>query len=99
MEAIQEGLTWRQIQDLFNADKQFDMLIGERRRKLKKWKRKRGETEDRTVVRLAVQMEYNGSAKTVYRKNLRNLAGNYLDEPASDKVVGNINSVLAELAS
>ncbi len=99
MEAIQEGLTWRQIQDLFNADQQFDMRIGNHRRKLKKWKRKRGETEDRTVVRLAVQMRHNGSAKTVYRKNLRNLDGNYLDEPANGKVVGNLNAVLAELGS
>ena len=98
MEWIQEGQTWRQIQSLFHADEQFDLLIGQYRRSLKKWKRARGQTEDRKVVRLAIQMRQNGSTKTVYRKNLKNLDDHYLDEPADPKVVGRINEVLSRLA-
>ncbi len=99
MQAIQEGQTWRQIQRLFEADDQFQMLIGQYRRTLKKWKRSRGQTEDRKVVRLAIQMRQNGSAKTVYRKNLKNLDQGYLDQPADPKVVARINEVLSNLAA
>ena len=97
MEPIKEGLTWRQIQNLFDTDDEFSMSIQPHLRRLKPWKRKKGEKDDRTVVRLIVQRRQDAQTKTVLRKNLRNLDKDYLDTQADPKVVENINGILATL--
>ena len=98
MEPIQEGLTWRQIRGLFEAHDDYDVQIRQQLRRTKSWKRKRGEPETRKVVRLAVQRRDNGATKTVYRKNLKGLGDDFLDQTADAKVLGRLNEVLAGLA-
>ena len=99
MEPIQESLTWRQIQELFDADDEYGMLIDRHLRRTKKWRRKRGEADDRRVVRLTIQKRISNNTKTVFRKNLKGLTENYLDVDADPKIVDRINGVLAGLAA
>lgn len=98
MEPIKEGLTWRQVQGLFDTDDEFSMSVQPHLRRPKPWKRKKGEKEDRTVVRLIVQRRHDNQTKTVLRKNLRNLGKDYLDTEADQKVVENLNGILTTLA-
>ena len=97
MESINQGLTWREIRTLFNADGTYGMLIRQRLRRTKKWKRKKGEAEDRKVVRLTIQRDFGSGTKTVFRKNLKGLDDGYLDQPAAEKVVDRINSIVEAL--
>jgi len=97
MDPIEQDLTWRQIQSRFDTDDEFSMSIQPHLRRLKPWKRKKGEKDDRTVVRLIVQRRHDDQTKTVLRKNLRNLGEGYLDTVADQKVVENINGILVTL--
>lgn len=97
MEPITEGMTWREIIARFDQDAEFSMSAKPHLRRVKPWKRKRGETEDRTVVRLVVQRAMRTGTRTVYRKNMRDLRPNFRDQPADAKTIGKINAAIAIL--
>lgn len=94
MEPIKEGLTWRQIQSLFDQDDEFSLSIKPHPRRLKPWKRKKGEKEERDVLRLIVQKQRSSDTRTVFKKNLREPAENYLDRAPSPKLLAKINAIV-----
>lgn len=99
MEPIKEGQTWRQIQSMFDKDDEFSLSIQPQARRLKPWKRKKGEKDDRKVLRLIVQRRRSSDTKTVLRKNLREASDNYLERPPTPKLVAQINGIVAGAAA
>jgi len=97
MELITEGMTWREIIARFGQDAEYSMSAKPHLRRIKPWKRKKGETEDRTVVRLVVQKAMRSGTRTVYRKNMRDLRPDFRDQPADAKTIDRINAVIANL--
>jgi len=97
MEPITEGMTWREIIARFDQDAEYSMSAKPHLRRVKPWKRKKGETEDRTVVRLIVQKAMPAGTRTIYKKNMRDLSPNFLDEPADAKIIEKINATIASL--
>ena len=55
MEKISSGLTWKQVQNLFDTDKQYQMSLELRPRRASLSVRKNGLKEERKVWRLIIQ--------------------------------------------
>ena len=95
MEKISTGLTWDQIQELFDADPEFNLILNHCGRRASLKKRKNGEAEDRKVWRLIVQKDHKNFVRTVFRKNLKDTPDELGAEAAGDKIVEQINNVIA----
>ena len=95
MEQISTGLTWNQIQELFDADSEFNLLLNQCNRRASLKKRKNGEVEDRKVWRLIIQKDHKNFVRTSFKKNLKDAPDALLEEVAGDKIVAQINNVIA----
>ena len=95
MEPLSTGLTWRQVQEKFEADPLWDLSLQQRGRRTKKDKRHRGETEDRKVWRLIVQTRTRSQVRTRLRKNIRTEEANLLAQPVDDRLIAHLNTLLA----
>ena len=94
MEKVSTGLTWDQIQELFDADSEFKLLLNNCNRRASLKKRKNGEAEERKVWRLIIQQDHKNFQRTVFRKNLKDAPEELSKEVASDKIVEQINNVI-----
>ena len=94
MEKLSTGLTWDQIQELFDADSEFKLVLNHCNRRASLRKRKNGEAEERKVWRLIVQKDHKNFVRTVFRKNLKNAPDELGAEKADDKIVEQINNVI-----
>ena len=95
MEPINSTMKWRHIQGMIGAESGLTMTIGPHRRRTRSWKRKKGEQDERSVVRLIIQRPQSSGVRTLYRKNLRDLGDDYLDQTPTEGVVEQINAALA----
>ena len=96
MEQLPSGLTWAEIQEKFAADSEFSITLNFVNRRAKKNLRNNGEKEERKLWRLFVQNFDGDQLTTVFKKNIRFGEENLLEQKASDKLVGQINNVLAQ---
>jgi len=97
MKPIPNGNTWREIQDLFDADNEFKMYINRSPRRIRPGDRKKKINQDvKKVVRLLVQRTRKHKTSTLFRKNLKELDENFLDEIANEKVVRTINFIITD---
>ncbi|MCM8542783.1 MAG: hypothetical protein NE328_21130 [Lentisphaeraceae bacterium] len=94
MEKISTGLTWDQIQNLFDADSEFKLLLNNCNRRSSLKKRKNGEVDERKVWRLIIQHDHKNFHRTVFRKNLKDAPEELSKEVASDKIITQINNVI-----
>ena len=95
MEQIASGLTWNQIQELFDADSEFKMTLTQQKRRTSLKKRKNGETEERTVWRLIIQKDHKNFVRTSFKKNLKDASDELLSEVAGEKILAQVNNVIA----
>ena len=95
MEKLSSGLTWDQIQELFDADAEFNLILNHCNRRASLKKRKNGEEEERKVWRLIVQKDHKNFVRTVFRKNLKDAPEALGSEVATDKIVTQLNNVIA----
>ena len=96
MEQLPSGLTWAEIQEKFAADSEFSIKLNFVNRRAKKNLRNNGEKEERKLWRLFVQNFDGDQLTTVFKKNIRFGEENLLEQKASDKLVGQINNVIAQ---
>ena len=94
MENISSGLTWDQIQELFDADSKYNLTLNHCQRRASLKKRKNGIEEDRKVWRLIIQKDHKNFNRTVFRKNLRDAPDALGTEVAGEKIVTQINNVI-----
>ena len=94
MEKISSGLTWDQIQNLFDADSEFKLVLHSCKRRASLKKRKNDEAEERKVWRLIIQQDHKNFLRTVFRKNLKDAPEEIIKEVATDKLVTQINNVI-----
>ena len=71
MEKLSTGLTWNQVQKLFEKDNQYNMSLEFRPRRANNSLRKRGLTSQRKVWRLIIQQDYKNYVKTILRCNIK----------------------------
>lgn len=95
MEKLSSGLTWDQIQELFDADAEFDLILNYRQRRASPQKRKKGEAEERKVWRLTVQKDHKNFVRTIFKKNLKDAPEALGSEVANNEIVNQINRVIA----
>ncbi|WP_157473461.1 hypothetical protein [Lentisphaera araneosa] len=95
MEQLPSGLTWAEIKEKF-ADSNLSITLNYVNRRAKKSLRNNGETESRKLWRLFVQNFDGDQITTVFKKNIRVGEDNLLEQKASDKLVGQINNVIAQ---
>ena len=94
MEKVSTGLTWNQIQELFDADSEYKLLLNNCYRRASLKKRKNGVAEDRKVWRLIIQKDHKNFQRTVFRKNLKDAPEEISAEVANDKIIEQINNVI-----
>ena len=94
MENISSGLTWDQIQELFDADSQYQLTLNQCQRRASLKKRKNGIEEDRKVWRLIIQRDHKNFIRTVFRKNLKDAPDVLSSEVPNDKIVTQMNNVI-----
>ena len=95
MEQIASGLTWNQIQALFDADSEFKMTLKQKQRRASLKKRKNGIAEERTVWRLTIQRDHKNFVRTSFKKNLKDASDELLSEAAAEKILAQVNNVIA----
>ena len=95
MEKISSGLTWDQVQGLFDSDEEFQLLLNHCNRRASLKKRKNGEAEERKVWRLIIQKDHKNFVRTVFRKNLKDAPEEISKEVVNDKLVEQINNVIS----
>ena len=95
MEQISTGLSWSQIQELFDADSDYNLILNNCKRRASLKKRKNGIEEERTVWRLIIQRDHKNFARTSFKKNLKDVEGEIADQKAGDKIVAQINNVIS----
>jgi chromosome segregation and condensation protein ScpB len=94
MENISTGLTWDQIQELFDADSKYSLILNNCQRRASLKKRKNGIEEDRKVWRLIIQKDHKNFDRTVFRKNLKDAPDALGSSVALDKIVAQMNNVI-----
>lgn len=95
MEPLSSGLTWRQVQEKFAADPNWDLSLQQRARRAKKPMRHRGEADERKVWRLIVQDRSKSRVRTRLRKNIRTEDANLLSQPVDDRLIAHLNQIIA----
>ena len=95
MEQISTGLSWSQIQELFDADSKYNLVLNNCKRRASLKKRKNGIEEERTVWRLIIQKDNKNFVRTAFRKNLKDVEGDIAGQKANDKIVAQINNVIS----
>jgi hypothetical protein len=95
MEKISTGLSWSQIQELFDADSKYNLVLNNCQRRASLKKRKNGIEEERKVWRLIIQKDHKNFTRTSFRKNLKDVQGEIADQKANDKIVAQINNVIS----
>ncbi len=96
MEKISTGLNWNQVQELFDADSEYNLNLKNCKRRASLNKRKSGIEENRTVWRLIIQKDHKSSISTFFRKNLKNVnvEGKIADQKADDEIIARINNLI-----
>ena len=95
MEQISTGLTWNQIQELFDADSEFSLILTQNNRRASLRKRKNAEAEERKVWRLIIQKDHKNFVRTSFKKNLKDASDELLAEVAGEKILAQVNNVIA----
>jgi len=95
MEQISTGLTWTQIQELFDADSEYNLILTQKNRRASLKKRKNGEAEERKVWRLIIQKDHKNFVRTSFKKNLKDASDELLSEVAGEKLLAQVNNVIA----
>ena len=95
MEQISTGLTWNQIQELFDADSEFSLILTQNSRRASLRKRKNGEAEERKVWRLIIQKDHKNFVRTSFKKNLKDASDELLSEVAAEKILAQVNNIIA----
>ena len=72
MDTLPSDLTWNEVLNRFDEDKEYSLLLHQHRRRASKAKRAEGQQEKRFVWRLIIQRARYRQTKTLLRKNLRN---------------------------
>jgi hypothetical protein len=94
MDKIASGLTWEQVQELFNGS-EYTLLLNNCNRRASLKKRKNGVAEERTVWRLILQQDHKNFVRTVFRKNLKDVSGEISGQVAGDKIIEQLNNIVA----
>lgn len=94
MEKISTGLTWNQIQNLFDSSPEYKLILNNCSRRASLKKRKNGIPEQRMVWRLIIQKDHKNFLRTIFRKNLKDAPEVIDDEVVADKLVDQINNVI-----
>ena len=94
MEKISTGLTWNQIQDLFDSNPEYKLTLNNCSRRASLKKRKNGEAEERKVWRLIIQKDHKNFLRTIFRKNLKGAPEEIAEEVVNEKLVEQINNVI-----
>ena len=95
MEQLPSGLTWSEIQEKFAAG-ELSLVLNYVNRRTKKSLRNNDQKEERKVWRLFVQSFDGDQITTVFKKNIRFEGDDLLAQKASDKLVAQINNVIAQ---
>lgn len=95
MEKISTGLNWNQVQALFDADSEYNLILNNCKRRANPHRRKNMIEEKRTVWRLIIQKDHKNFIHTSFKKNLKNIGGEIADQKASDEIITQINQVIS----
>ena len=95
MEKVSTGLTWSQIQELFDASSEYSLILNHCQRRASLKQRKNGIAEERNTWRLIIQKDHKNFVRTSFRKNLKDAPDDLLGSVAGDKIVAQINNVVA----
>ncbi len=92
MDTLPSDLTWNEVLNRFDEDKEYSLLLNQHRRRTSKGRRAEGQQEKRFVWRLIIQRTRYRQTKTLLRKNLRDADGDsLLNQKVDPKSVELIN--------
>lgn len=95
MEQISTGLNWNQVQELFDADSEYNLILNNCKRRANPHKRKNRIEEERTVWRLIIQKYHKNFVHTSFKKNLKDIDGEIADQKVSGEIITQINKVIS----
>ena len=95
MEKIPSGLTWNQVNNLFDADQEYGIILELRPRRSSLGVRKKKDLkEERKVWRVIIQKDYKNYIKTIIRYNIKTDDEALRKQKVTDKQISKINNLL-----
>lgn len=93
MDALKAGMTWAEVQTAIKTTDDYHLILRLAPRRTKKDKRKRGESDDRPVLRVVVQ-RIDKQQNTLLRMNIKDVGKEFPTLAATSRAIRNINTAL-----